>query len=395
MDLKRIWVKADEIKDELISIRRDIHAHPELGFNEHRTSALVATELQKLDIEVREKVGITGVVGILRGKHPGKTLLIRADMDCLPLEENNDVPYKSQHPGLMHACGHDAHTTFLIGAAKILKEFQNELQGSIKFVFQPAEESSGGAIKMVEDGVLENPKVYAALGMHIWPTIPAGKFGVKYGPLCAAPDYFKITIKGKGGHCAMPHKGIDPISVACQVYMSLQTIISRRVDPVEPALITIGKFTGGTAFNIIPDEVIMEGTVRTLTNELREEMPKLIENMVKGITQGNNADYLFEYDPYYPPLINDNEMTSLFENAAIEGIGKDNVVKIEKPTMGGEDFAHFQREDIPATFFIVGTQNLEKGIYHPLHSSHFDIDEEIIHKTSGLIATFALKYLQI
>jgi amidohydrolase len=365
MDFKRIWDKAEAIKGELIGIRRDIHAHPELGFKEYRTSALVAMELKKLNIEVMEKVGITGVVGILRGKKPGKTLLIRVDMDCLPLEENNDAPYKSKHPGLMHACGHDAHTTFLLGAAKILREFQNDLHGNIKFVFQPAEESSGGAKKMVEDGVLENPKVNAALGMHIWPTIPAGKFGVKYGPLCAAPDYFKITIKGKGGHCAMPHKGIDPISVASQVYISLQTIISRRVDPVEPALITIGKFVGGTAFNIIPDEVVMEGTVRTLTNELREEMPKLIEKMVKGITEANDADYAFEYDPYYPPLINDNEMTSLFEKAAIEAIGEDNVVKIEKPTMGGEDFAHFQREDIPATFFIVGTQNLEKGTPPP------------------------------
>lgn len=392
MDKNSIIKKAEQLQDTLVTIRREIHSNPEIGFQEVKTSALVADELRKLGLDVRTNVAVTGVVGTLKGKYPGKTLLIRADMDCLQLTELNDVPYKSRNEGFMHACGHDAHTTCLIGAAMLLSQYKEQLKGNVKFVFQPAEEINGGAQIMVKEGVLDDPKVDAVMGIHVWPTIEAGKIGVRYGALCAAPDFFKIIIQGKGGHAALPDKCIDPVSIGCQVYMSLQTIISRRVDPLEPAVITVGKLNAGTSLNIIPDTLVMEGTVRTLSKELRDEIPKMMEAVVKGITEANGAVYEFEYRRNYPPLVNDGIITQIIEEAGIEVLGRDNVVRIPKPTMGGEDFAYFQ-ENIPGSFFIIGTCNPEKGTDKPLHHSQFDIDEDILYKASAVIAACALKYL--
>lgn len=387
-----IMKKAKEIQAELVAIRRDIHSHPETGLNEIRTAALVAKKLGELGLEVKTEVGVTGVIGILKGKYPGKTVLLRADMDCLEMQELNDVVYKSKYDGKMHACGHDSHTTWLLGAAMILAPLKDEIHGNVKFVFQPAEEGLGGAERMIQAGAMEDPKVDIAIGAHVWPLIEAGKIGVKVGSMMAAPDLFKLTITGKGGHGAEPHNTIDPIAIGCQVYMAFQTIVSRKINPVEPVVLTVGEFHAGTAHNIIPEKVDMVGTVRTLTNEMREEMPKMMESIIKGITEAHGATYHFEYTPYYPPVINHEEVTELVAQAGKIVLGEEQVVTIPHPTMGGEDFSYFQRE-VPGSFFVVGTYNEEKGITHPIHSPYFNIDEDILSKASAVMAQAALLYL--
>jgi amidohydrolase len=387
-----ILAKAEEIKEELIRIRRDLHAHPETGFQEIRTAALIGEHLKQLGIEVRERVGITGVVGTLRGKYPGKTILLRADMDCLEMQEQNEVDYKSEYAGRMHACGHDAHMTWVLGAAKILAGLKDELHGNVKFLFQPAEETDGGADRMIKEGALEDPKVDAAIGAHVWPTVEAGKIGVKYGPMMASPDLVKITIFGKGGHGAEPHNCVDPISVSCQVYFGFQTIISRRISPVEPAVLTISQINGGTAHNIIPDKVEMVGTVRTFSLEMKEKMRAMMEGVLRSVTEANGATYKFEYLPHYPPVINDEAMTALVEATGKALLGEDNVVKQDRPTMGAEDFSYFQQH-VPGAYFIVGTLNAEKGVVKPLHNPQFNIDETILHKTAAVLASCAIAFL--
>jgi amidohydrolase len=383
---------AGSIHKELIEIRRDIHAHPECGLKEFRTSALVAEKLKELGLEVQTEVGVTGVVGLLRGKNPGKTILLRADMDCLVMDELNDLEFKSQNPGLMHACGHDAHTTWLLGAAMILSQFKDEINGNVKFVFQPAEETLGGADRMIKAGVLENPRVDAAIGAHVWPTTQSGSIAVKYGPMMASPDRFKVIIKGKGGHGAMPQFCIDPIAIGWQIYSALQNILTRKLDPLEPVLLSVCRFESGSAFNIIPDSAEMEGTVRTLTHETREYMPKIMEEAVKSICESNGAAYEFIYDPYYPPVLNDDKMTSLVENVVADFLGKDKVDKMEKAFMIGEDFSYFQKS-VPGVFFGVGTYNEAKGITKGLHSPYFNIDEDILPLAASLFSMLALKFL--
>jgi amidohydrolase len=383
---------AENIKETLIHIRRDIHAHPETGLKEVRTSTLVAEKLTELGLEVQTGVGVTGVVGLLRGKEPGKTLLLRADMDCLVMDELNEVEYKSVNPGLMHACGHDGHTTWLLGAAMILSHFKDELCGNVKFVFQPAEETLGGADRMIKEGLLENPKVDAVIGAHVWPSVQSGKIAVKYGAMMAAPDRFNIIIKGKGGHGAIPQLTIDPIAIGWQIYSALQTIITRKLDPLEPVLLSVCKFVSGSAFNVIPDNAEMEGTVRTLSYETREEVPKIIEGLVKSICEANGASYEFKYLPYYPPVINDNSMTELVKTTGGEFLGEENVIIMDRAVMIGEDFSYYQKE-VPGVFFGIGTYNEAKGIVHGLHSPYFNIDEDILPKASSLFAALALKHL--
>jgi len=384
--------KSKEIKDMLIKIRRDVHRHPEIGLHETRTAEIIAKLLEEYGISVKTNIGVTGVLGILEGKYPGKTILLRADMDCLRIHENNDVEYKSIYPEFMHACGHDAHLTWLVGAAIILSGLKDELHGTVKFLFQPAEEKGGGAEMTIHGGVLENPKVDAVIGAHTWPGIESGKIGVRPGALMAASDNFKITILGRGGHGAQPNKCIDPIAVACEVYMAFQTIISRSLDPLEPAVLTVGKFNAGTAHNIIPDNAYLEGTIRTLSYEAREKIPGIMEGILKGITEANGANYEFDFMPYHAPMINDPELTSIASVAAAKIIGAKNVKLVEKPTMIGEDFSSFE-ERVPGTYIFVGNRNESKGTVNPLHSPEFDVDEEIIHKTAAIFSEIAVLYL--
>lgn len=388
----KILKKSQEIKEELIRIRRDIHSHPELGLEENRTASIVADKLRLLGLDVQQNIGVTGVIGVLKGKYEGKTVMLRSDMDCLKVEELNDVEYKSQYPGKMHACGHDAHTTWLLGAAMILSELKDELHGNVKFLFQPAEEGIGGAERMINDNAMENPKVDAAIGAHVWPSVEAGKIGIKYGPMMAAADEFELTIRGKGSHAAEPHRSIDPISVAVQIYTGFQTILSRRINPIEPAVVTVSMFNAGLTHNVISEKAELAGTIRTLNNKMRDKIPYMIETMVKGITEANDADFEFKYLKKYPPVINNDKMVSLVEKAGKEILGNENVVRLENPTMGGEDFSYFQQK-VPGAFFIVGTYNKEKGLEKSLHSPHFNIDEDILNKAAAVMAECAVIYL--
>lgn len=383
---------ASEIQEKLVEIRREIHMYPELGLEETKTGKLVAEVLKSLGLEVQTGVGQTGVVGLLKGKGPGKTILLRADMDCLAMQELNDVPYKSKVEGKMHACGHDSHTTWLLGAAMILSKLKDQFNGNIKFVFQPAEEGQGGAERMIKDGVLENPKVDFALGAHVWPIVNSGQVGVKKGSLMAAPDMFDLRIIGKGGHAAEPHNTIDPIALGVQVYTAFQTIVSRKINPIEPLVISITKFNAGTAHNIIPNHVDIVGSVRSLTPEMRAYVPVEMEKLIKGIVESNGGTYDFNYTPYYPPVINDDVAVDVVSEAVSVILGQENLVELANPTMGGEDFSYFL-EKVSGAFYVVGTKNEAKGIVNGLHHPKFNIDEDILSKASAVMAESALLYL--
>lgn len=384
---------ASIIEKDLIQIRRKIHSYPEPAFEEFKTAELVSNELNKLGLEVNINIATTGVTGLLRGNHPGKTIMLRADMDCLHMKELNNVEYKSTRKNLMHACGHDAHTTWLLGSAMILSNLKDKIYGNVLFVFQPAEEGPGGAKKMIEEGIMENPKVDACIGAHVWPELEVGKIGICYDSMMAAPDKFSITIHGKGGHGAHPHTTIDPISIGCQIHSNLQTIISRKIDPTEPAVISITEFHAGSAHNIIPQKAVLGGTVRTLTHKMREYIPKKMEEIIKGVTTANDATYTFDYTPFYPPVINDYYMTTLVKKAAIKSLGSDNIFIQQKPSMGGEDFSYYQQKS-PGTFFVVGTKNESKGIINSLHSPYFNIDEDILSIGARVLSQAALLYLE-
>ncbi|MBM4346826.1 MAG: amidohydrolase [Deltaproteobacteria bacterium] len=364
------------MKDWLVEIRRTIHMHPELGFEEVQTSKLVSGWLERFGFEVKTGIARTGVVGVLRGKSPGKTVAIRADMDALPMEEANKVPYASKIKGKMHACGHDAHVTILLGVAKFFSAIPEQVRGNIKWVFQPAEEGGGGGRVMVEEGVLENPKVDAAFAAHVFPLFPVGKVGVYEREGLAAADKFIIKMIGKGGHAAMPHLTKDPIIATGHLITQIHSIVSRNINPLESGVITIGKVSGGTANNIIPDEVELWGTVRSLTPQIREELKTRLEQVTQGVAQSFGVDCRFDFEYGYPVLLNDPAMSKLVASACSKGIGEENV-EIVKPSMGGEDFAYFL-EKVPGAFFRLGIRNEEKGIIHPYHSSLFDIDEEVL-----------------
>ena len=368
--------KIEEMKDWLVDIRRTIHKHPELGFEEVETSKLISEWLQKFGLDVKRGMAKTGVVGLLKGRKPGKTVAIRADMDALPMDEANRVPYASQIKGKMHACGHDAHVTILLGVAKFFSSIPDQMKGNIKWIFQPAEEGGGGGRIMVEEGVLENPKVDAIFGAHVFPLLPVGKVGIYEREGLAAADRFTIKIIGKGGHAASPHVSKDPILAAGHLITQIHSIVSRNVNPLESGVITIGKVSAGTASNIIPDEVELIGTVRSLNPQVREELKSRIDQVTQGVARSFSMDYRFDFEYGYPVLINNSEMSKLVASACSRGIGKENV-EVLKPSMGGEDFAYYL-EKVPGSFFRLGCRNEGKGIVHPYHSSLFDVDEEVL-----------------
>ncbi len=365
-----------EMKDWLVEIRRTIHMHPELAFEEIETSRLVSEWLEKFGLEVTKGVARTGVVGLLRGKGSGKTIAIRADMDALPLEEVSLVPYASKIKGKMHACGHDAHVTVLLGVAKYFSSMRDQVKGNIKWIFQPAEEGGGGGRVMVEEGVLENPKVDAIFGAHVFPLVSIGKVGIYEREGLASADRFTIKIIGKGGHAATPHLTRDPILAAGHLISQIHAIVSRNINPLDSGVITIGKVHGGTAFNIIPDEVELLGTVRSLNNQVREELKSRIEKVAQGVAHSFDMDYRFDFEYGYPVLVNDPEMSRLVALACSKGIGEENV-EIQRPSMGAEDFSYYL-EKVPGSYFRLGIRNEKKGIVHPYHSSLFDIDEEVL-----------------
>ncbi len=363
---------------DIIEFRRDLHQYPELGMEEVRTSAKIAEELSKLDLEVQTGIGKMGVVGLLKANREGRTILLRADMDALPLEEQTNLPFKSKNPGIMHACGHDIHTSILLGAAKVLNELKEHINGNIKFVFQPAEEASptGGAKYMIEDGVLENPKVDAALALHVW-NIPLGKIALKAGPMMAQSDRIFITVKGSSAHASQPQHGIDAIVASGYIITALQTIVSRNLDPMESAVITIGKINGGTRYNVISDTVTMEGTVRIFDPIVADMIPKRIREVVNNVSLAFGCECELEYVKGYSLLSNDEKLTFEVVDSLKEAIGEDNVIIAEKPSSGGEDFSAFTSR-VPSVYFWLGmVSDLNKN-KSTIHNPNLVVDEKCI-----------------
>lgn len=368
---------SEKISAEVLALRREIHQHPELGFQEVKTAKKVANYLEKLGLHVETEVAKTGVVGILEGAHPGPVLALRADMDALPITEKTGYEYASQLEGKMHACGHDSHTAMLLGAAHVLSLLKTELKGTVKFIFQPAEEGPGGALPMIEAGVLKNPDVEAIFGLHVWPDFQLGQIGLGYGAVMAAPDQFELKIIGQGGHGSAPHETIDAITVAAQVVNGLQQIVSRQIIPIQPAVLTIGTINGGYRYNIIADEVTMTGTVRTLSAKVREEIPKRMEEIIRGITSAFGAKYEFAYKKLYPPLVNHEKMVEYVKQIGRQVLGSEGVQVTKDPVMGGEDFAYFL-EKVPGAFFRLGSSNGTPETSYPLHHPQFNIDEKTL-----------------
>lgn len=375
--MDKILEKSNAIKDWLIKIRREFHMCPELGMKEFKTSEKICNLLDEMGIEYKSAVANTGVVGIIRGKKEGNTVALRADMDALPIDEKNDINYKSKEEGKMHACGHDAHMTILLGAAKILNDMKDNLSGNVKLFFQPAEETVGGAEKMIEEGVMENPKVDAVFGLHVAPEIPVGKIGIKYDKMNASSDTLVIKIEGESTHGAYPHSGIDSIMIASQVVNSLQTIVSRNINPIESAVISLGTIHGGTQHNIIANSVIMRGTLRTLSPETRKialsQINKLVEDIPK--TFGGRGELVREEG--YAPLINHNDMVNVVKNNGYDILGKNNVIEIKEPSLGVEDFAYFLKE-AKGAYYRLGCRNEGKEIVHDGHHNRFNIDEDCL-----------------
>lgn len=367
--------KSLEIKEELVSLRRYFHQHPEIGFEEYNTSKKVKEFLENEGIEYNEVAG-TGICAIIKGSG-NKTIALRGDIDALPLEDKKVCDYSSKVKGKMHACGHDAHTTILMGAAKLLNSIKGELQGNVKLFFEPAEETVGGARFMIKEGILDNPNVDAVIGLHVSENIPVGKIGVKRGVFNAASNPFTIIIKGKGGHGAHPEDTIDPIVIASQVVLALQTIVSREIPPVDPAVITIGSFHGGTAQNIIPEEVKLSGIIRTMKSEHREYVKRRLREVVEGITVSMRGTCSIDIEESYPCLYNDDKVLDLIVESAKDIIGEENIEVLKNPSMGVESFAYFSMER-PSAFYFLGVKNEAKGIVHPAHGSLFDIDEDAL-----------------
>lgn len=374
--------EAQKLRDELIARRRDFHRHPELAFEEHRTAGIVADELRHLGLEVQTGVGQTGVVGILEGERDGATVLWRADMDALPIHELNEVEYGSTVPGKMHACGHDGHTTIALGVAKIFAQHRDKIAGRIKFVFQPAEEILGGAKAMIADGVLENPKPDVSLGLHLWNSMPFGKLGVVAGPMMAGSSRVNITIRGKGGHAAMPHTLHDPVVCAAHLIIALQTVISRNVDPMEAAVLSFGKVNGSDAGNIIPDTVEMEGTFRTFTLPVRDVVEARIKEISQNIcmAMGCEADVRISHGTI--PVDNHTEVVERVRDAFTQIVEPSQF--IEERGMVSEDVALLM-QDIPGMYFFVGSATDAMGYGH--HHPRFDFDEEILPLAVALAAS--------
>lgn len=381
---------AKEIHNDLISWRRHLHQNPELAFEEESTALFVQEKLQELGIEYQSSIGRTGVVGLIKGEEPGPTVALRADMDALPIQDGKDVPYKSKVDGKAHLCGHDAHTTILLGAASLLTKFRPK-KGQVKLVFQPAEEGFGGAKEMIKDGVLQNPDVSLIAGLHVHHTADTGYVTVCPGISSAATDGFNLTIYGKGGHAAHPHLSVDSIAVTAEVISSLQQIVSRQIEPTSPVVLTIGKISGGYARNVIAPSVTLEATVRTLDLQVREQMEGKINQIVKGICDAFGATYELEYNYGYPSVYNDESLLPLLEETtnAVLGEGK---LSLAKPSMGGEDFSYYAQQ-VPGIFFRLGIRNEEKGTTNPLHHPLFDIDEDALPLGSTMLAQFAINAL--
>jgi len=380
---------------EVIANRRHLHAHPELSFQEVQTGKFVAEKLAELGIEYQHGMAGNGVVALIKGKNPKKRVVaLRGDMDALPIREANNVPYKSQNEGVMHACGHDVHTSSLLGTVKVLYALRDKFEGTVKCIFQPGEEKlPGGASIMISEGVLENPKPVSIFGQHVHPPLRAGMIGLKGGIYMASSDEIYVTVKGRGGHGAMPQDCIDPVAIAAQLIVSLQQIVSRYADPGTPSVLTFGKINSvGGATNVIPNEVKLEGTFRTMNELWRAEAHKRMKKMAETIAKSMGAACVFNIVKGYPVLYNHEALTIRTKSRAVEYLGNDKVVDLPM-RMTAEDFAYFSQA-MPACFYRLGTGNPERGITSPIHTDTFDIDESALETSVGLMAWLAIKELE-
>lgn len=367
-----LMARADQMRDQVISWRRHLHMHPELSFQEQATSQFVFDTLSTMTALELSRPTPTSVVARLRGGSPGRTIAVRADMDALPITEENDVPYQSRVTGVMHACGHDGHTSILLGLAQILSQHQAELNGEVRFIFQHAEElSPGGAEEMVSVGVMDG--VEQVIGLHLWSSMPYGLIGLIPGPAMASPDNFQLTITGKGGHAAMPQETIDPIAAGAAVVSALHQIVSRNVDPLDNVVISVTQFIAGTTFNVVPESAYMSGTVRTFDATLRSTIPELMERVISGVTAAFGATYKFSYERGYRAVVNDPALTARLESMVEREFGRATIKNL-RPQMVGEDFSAFQQK-APGVFAFVGARNEEAGIIYPHHHPRFQVDE--------------------
>ncbi len=386
---------AKALSEKLIEFRRDFHSHPEVSFCEERTNAVIRKFLTDNGIEIQEVDAGYSVVGVIRGAHPGKTFALRADIDALPMPELNDVPYKSTVENVMHACGHDAHTASLMGVALLINEVKDQMHGNVKLLFQAAEEKiPGGAKELCEKGALENPYVDAVMGFHVGNAIPVGKVAFGAGPGAAASDTYRFKIIGRGGHGAYPHATIDPVAISAYFITSLQTIVSRNVEPVQGAVITIGSIHGGSKENIIADEVEMLATVRSLDEDVRALLHKRIQEICKGTEMTYGCKVEWEVEMGYPVLINDGDFINKYAVPSCEKIvGAENIIEVKKSGMGGEDFAYYLQER-PGCFGSLGSGNAATGKVNGGHTSTFDIDEDAIWQGTACLAQTAWDYLE-
>ncbi|MGP1387677.1 MAG: M20 family metallopeptidase [Thainema sp.] len=374
VDPSRIRPQIRALQEQLVAWRRHLHQYPELSFRERLTADFIAQKLTEWGIEHQTQVAETGIVACIPGRQPGPVLGIRADMDALPIQEANQVSYRSCHDGIMHACGHDGHVTIALGTAYYLNQHRDDFAGTIKIIFQPAEEGPGGAKPMVEAGVLRNPDVDAIIGLHLWNNLPLGTVGVRDGALMAAVELFDCTIQGRGGHGAIPHQTVDSIVVGAQIVTALQTIVARNVDPLKSGVVTVGEFHAGGANNVIADSAHMTGTVRYFDPQLEGFFGRRMEEVIAGVCQAHGATYKLDYWQLYPSVVNDRAIADLVRSVAEAVVETPAGVVPECQTMGGEDMSFFLRE-VPGCYFFLGAANPEKGLAYPHHHPRFDFDE--------------------
>ncbi|MGY4537564.1 amidohydrolase [Mucilaginibacter sp. UYNi724] len=389
---EKIQQIAKDIFNDVVANRRHLHSHPELSFHEVETSVFVANKLEELGLEY-SKMADTGLVALVKGDKPSdQVVALRADMDALPILEANDVPYKSQNPGVMHACGHDVHTSSLLGVAKILTDLKSEFGGTVKLIFQPAEEKlPGGASLMIQEGVLENPKPQAVIGQHVMPLIDAGKVGFRAGKYMASTDELYVTVRGKGGHGAQPQQNVDPVVITAHIIAALQTIISRSADPKSPSVLSFGKVIANGATNVIPNEVYLEGTFRTMDEKWRSEAHIKIKKMAEGIAESMGGTCEFNIMRGYPFLINEEKLTAATRANAEDYLGKENVLDLDI-WMAAEDFAYYSQV-ADSCFYRLGTRNESRGITSSVHTPTFDVEESALEQSVGLMAYLAVKQL--
>jgi amidohydrolase len=380
-------VVPDDVAADVVALRRDIHRFPELGFEEHRTSGLIAERLRALGFAVTERIGVTGVAGVLHGPRPGKTVMLRADMDALPIDEETSSPHASTTPGVMHACGHDGHVAILLAAATLIARCRSELAGTVVLCFQPAEEGKGGAKAMLDDGLLERFGVERAYGLHLASAHATGTVGLRAGPFYASSDSIEITIEGRGGHGASPHLSVDPIFVAGLFVVALQQVVARQIDPIEPAVVTIGAIHAGTTHNVIPSRATLLGTVRAFDPAVRTRMAERIERVLRGVCESAGATYRFDYLWRYPVTSNDAEQSQYVRALAERELGAERVFEAPR-LMGAEDFSYFA-ERVPACFYTVGCNGGETSSW-PHHHARFDIDEAALATGVQMMAALAL-----